>query len=441
MTMKAKTNVYDVSFRRPHPIQKQIRDSTAKRKIIRAGRRGGKTVIAATVCVDKFIQGFRPLYAAPTSEQLDTWWFEVKRALSELVDAGIYKKNETEHTIEKVDTKNRIKGKTAWDANMLRGDYADYLVLDEFQLMNEATWETVGAPMLLDNNGDAMFIYTPFSLHSKSTTKARDPLYAAKLYKKAEEDTSGRWAAYHFKSHDNPHISTQALEDISSDMSAISYRQEILAEDVDEAPGALWTRKLIDSTRVSEHPDLVRIVVGVDPTGSTSNECGIVVAGSDRDSNGYVIDDRSLLGSPGEWADEVIKAYDSNNVDVIVGETNYGGDMVEATIEQANKSKNRTYRYKNVHATRGKAVRAEPVVAAYEHGRVHHVGELPHLEEEQVMWIPGISRFSPNRIDALVWAMTELNLSKQKRDVPTSAMSVHGSKIPDLGGSTDISGL
>lgn len=409
-----KTNEYTATLRRPHPIQKQIRDSSAKRKIIRAGRRGGKTVIAATICVDKFLQGYRPLYAAPSSDQLDTWWYEVKRALTEPIVAGVYKKNETEHTIERVGTKNRMKGKTAWDANMLRGDYADYLVLDEFQLMNEAAWEIVGAPMLLDNNGDAMFIYTPFSLHSKSITKARDPLYAAKLFKKAEEDNSGRWGAFHFKSHDNPHISTEALNEIASDMSTLSYRQEILAEDIDEAPGALWTRDLINQTRVPTHPDFIRIAVGVDPTGSQKNECGIIVAGKGSDGVGYIIDDRSLLGSPGEWADEVLNAYTQNNADIIVGETNYGGDMVEATITQAATAKNQIYRYKNVHATRGKAVRAEPIVAAYEHGRVHHVGEFPYLENEMVMWIPSVSYNSPNRLDALVWAMTELDLKREE---------------------------
>jgi hypothetical protein len=104
MKMKPKTKEYNIFLRKPHSIQKQIRDSTAKRKVIRAGRRGGKTVIAATICVDKFLHGFRPLYAAPSAGQLDTWWFEVKRALAELTDAGVYKKNETEHTIERVGT-------------------------------------------------------------------------------------------------------------------------------------------------------------------------------------------------------------------------------------------------------------------------------------------------------------------------------------------------
>ncbi|MBU1173338.1 MAG: hypothetical protein KKD44_27540, partial [Proteobacteria bacterium] len=168
MTTETKSREYTITLRLPHAKQEDIRQSPAKRKVVRAGRRGGKTVIAATICIDKFLSGLRPLYATPTSDQLETWWYEVKKALAEPIDAGIFKKNETEHTIEREGTKNRIKGKTAWNADMLRGDYSDFLVLDEYQLMNEDTWEVVGAPMLLDNDGDAMFIYTPPSLHSRS---------------------------------------------------------------------------------------------------------------------------------------------------------------------------------------------------------------------------------------------------------------------------------
>ena len=240
-----------VTLRRPHPIQQQIRDSPAKRKVVRAGRRGGKTVCAASICVEKFLQGLRPLYAAPTSDQLDTFWFEVKKALQEPIDAGVFKKNETDHTIERSGTKNRIKGKTAWDSNSLRGDYTDYLVLDEFQLMNEDTWGVVGAPMLLDNDGDAMFIYTPPSLSVRSISKANDPQHAAKMFQKAQKDTTGRWKAFHFTSFDNPHISKTALDEITEDMTNLAYRQEILAEDIDEVPGALWTRELIDGCRVT----------------------------------------------------------------------------------------------------------------------------------------------------------------------------------------------
>jgi hypothetical protein len=398
---------HKVVLRRLHDVQLHIRNSPAKRKIVRAGRRGGKTVCAATICVEKFLQGLRPLYAAPTADQLETFWFEVKKALQEPIDAGIFKKNETGHTIELVGTKQRIKGKTAWDSNTLRGDYTDFLVLDEFQLMNEDCWGVVGAPMLLDNNGTAMFIYTPPSLSVRSITKARDPQHAAKMFQRAATDASGRWEAFHFTSFDNPHISRDALEDIAQDMTNLAYRQEILAEDIEEVPGALWTRKLIADTRVIKHPQMARIVVGVDPAGSINTETGIVVAGKGTDGVGYVLDDKSIAGTPGEWADAVMAAYNKNAADMIVAEVNFGGEMVEATIMKSS-ADHAAYRYKNVHASRGKAVRAEPIVAQYEHGKIHHVGEFPDLENEMVSWVPGESKYSPNRIDALVWALTEL---------------------------------
>jgi len=401
-------NKIKVVLRKPHKIQQQIRDSPAKRKIVRAGRRGGKTVCAASICVEKFLQGQRPLYAAPTSDQLETFWFEVKKALQEPIDAGVFRKNETDHTILRPGTKNRIKGKTAWNADTLRGDYADVLILDEFQLMNEDTWGIVGAPMLLDNDGDAMFIYTPPSRTSRSVSKARDPLHAAKMFKRAQQDTTGRWEAFHFTSFDNPYISKVALDEITEDMTNLAYRQEILAEDIEEVPGALWNRKLLADTRVTQHPDLVRIVVGVDPTGSQHNETGIIVAGKDANGHGYVLDDKSLLGSPGEWGDAVITAYNHNKADIIVAEANFGGEMVESNIMGIAETTNQTCRYKSVHASRGKAMRAEPIVARYEKGIIHHVGEFPVLEDEMVSWVSGESKYSPNRIDALVWAFTEL---------------------------------
>ena len=249
--------IIDALLRRPNPKQIPIIGSKAKRKVIRAGRRGGKTVVAALIAVKAFLAGRRILYGTPTQEQVDTFWFEVKRALGDLIDKGIFVKNETLHSIELPGTKQRIRAKTCWNADTLRGDYCDLLILDEYQLMNEEAWEVVGAPMLLDNNGDAIFIYTPPSLHSRSVSKARDPRHAAKLYKAAEakmlsaqnEGRPPRWEVFHFTSLDNPVLSKDALDEIASDMSAISYRQEILAEDMDEIPGALWTHSLLDRTR------------------------------------------------------------------------------------------------------------------------------------------------------------------------------------------------
>ncbi|MDP2362275.1 MAG: hypothetical protein Q8M94_00745, partial [Ignavibacteria bacterium] len=320
-----------------HPYQQAVIDCLAKRIILKAGRRGGKTVLAARRNIDNFLKGRRPLYATPTIEQLDTWWFEVKRALAEPINAGVFKKNETEHYVELPGTKNRIKGKTAWNADMLRGDYTDDLTLDEFQLMSEDTWDTVGAPMLLDNDGNAMFIFTPPSLHSRSISKARDPRHASKMFKKAKSDTTGRWAAFHFTSHDNPYISKVALDEIIQDMTRVAYRQEIMAEDIEEVPGALWSRELLERCRVLDYPSLSRVVVGVDPPGGQV-EAGIITAGIAKiggQIHAFIIEDNSLRGSPGVWANAVIGSYNRNLADKIVGESNFGGDMVESVIRSA----------------------------------------------------------------------------------------------------------
>ncbi len=227
-----------VHLRAPHPRQAEFINSKAKRIIIRAGRRSGKTVGIAIKALMAFIgdeengiPGKRVLYAAPTSEQTDRFWYEITTALAEAIQIGKYAMNKSERYIEKPGTLQRIKAKTAWDADTLRGDYADLLILDEWQLTNEDAWEVVGSPMLIDNNGDAVFIYTPPSLRSAGISKAHDPRHAAKMFKAAGEDASGRWTRFHFTSHDNPYLSHEGLAEAVKDMSRAAYRQEILAED------------------------------------------------------------------------------------------------------------------------------------------------------------------------------------------------------------------
>ena len=187
-----------IHFRKPHYYQKQFIKSTFKRIIIRAGRRSGKTIGAAIKAIKHFIHGGRVLYGAPTQEQVESFWWEVKLILSEFIDKNIVYKNETLHIIEFSNTKQRIRAKTCWNADTLRGDYADLLILDEYQLMNENAWELVGAPMLLDNNGQCLFIYTPPSLHSRSVSKAKDPRHASKLFKRVMESKDARWEAFSF---------------------------------------------------------------------------------------------------------------------------------------------------------------------------------------------------------------------------------------------------
>ena len=397
----------EMTVRLPKPHDKQIEflRSTAKRKVIRAGRRGGKTYGVSIYAVEKFLEGKRVLYATPTQEQVDRFWYLVCESLREPIEQGIFYKNETKHLIELAGTEQRIRAKTAWNADTLRGDFADELILDEFQLMNEDTWGVVGAPMLMDNNGNAIFIYTPPSLQSRSVTKANDPQHAAKLFKKAAADTTGRWQAFHFSTYDNPYIDKAVIDDLANDMSSIAYRMEIMAEDIDEAPGALWKRSNIEKYRVDKSPQLKRIVVAIDPSGSdktTSDEAGIIVAGIDGAGEGYILEDLSGIYSPNAWAHRAISAYYEWDADRIVAEKNYGGDMVETVIRNMSPEVS----YKDVTASRGKYLRAEPIAAFYERGKVHHVGRYNKLEDEMCLWLPGDK--SPNRMDALVWALTDL---------------------------------
>jgi len=387
----------------PHDKQTAFITHPAPRKIIRAGRRGGKTVGASIYAVEKFLQGRRILYAAPTQEQVDRFWVSVNRALQAPIDAGYLYRNETKHIIELAGTEQRIRAKTAWNADSLRGDYADELIMDEFQLIAEDAWNTVGAPMLADNNGNAIFIYTPPSLHSRSVSKASDPQNAAKMFKRAAADTTGRWAAFKFTSFDNPYISHDALTDLAQDMTSVAYRMEIMAEDLDEAPGALWKRADIDRARVVSAPVLERIVVGVDPSATSGgDEAGIITAGRAGEDY-YTLADDSVQGSPQIWATAAVTAYHKYKANLIVAEDNNGGEMVEAVIKQVDP----TVPVKRVHASRGKATRAEPIAAISEQGRDHHVGAFAKLEDELCLWMVGDA--SPNRLDAKVWALTELD--------------------------------
>lgn len=184
-------------------------------------------------------------------------------------------------------------------------------------------------------------------------------------------------------------------------------RQELEAEILDDAPGALWKRPMIDDARIAHAPDLVRVVVAVDPAVSaraTSDETGVVVAGVDRAGHGYILEDLSGRYSPAEWAALVVDAYARHRADRIVAEANQGGALVEANIRTASPN----VAVELVHATRGKAVRAEPVAALYEQRRVHHVGVLAALEDQLTGWDPTTAERSPDRLDALVWALTSL---------------------------------
>lgn len=197
--------------------------------------------------------------------------------------------------------------------------------------------------------------------------------------------------------------------------------QELEAHILEDTPGALWTREILDTFRVNDYdvPDLVRVLIGVDPAVTateSSDETGIIAVGVDRFGHYYVLDDFSLVARPQEWAKRAVALYDLHDADRMVAEVNNGGDMVETTVRTVRKN----ISFKQVRATKGKYTRAEPVSALYEQGLVHHVGAFGELEDQMCTWLPGDSK-SPDRVDALVWALSQLALKNKGRRATSRA--------------------
>jgi phage terminase large subunit-like protein len=190
-------------------------------------------------------------------------------------------------------------------------------------------------------------------------------------------------------------------------------RQELDGELVEDRPDALWTRDVLEFNRVDAAPALRRIVVAIDPPATSTrhaDSCGIVAAGIDESGIGYVLADASSSGlRPPDWAARAIALYRRLEADALVAEVNQGGEMVASVLREVDPA----VPVKSVRATRGKYLRAEPVSVLYAQGRVRHVGALPALEDEMCDFGPGglSSGRSPDRLDALVWALTELMLA------------------------------
>lgn len=191
-------------------------------------------------------------------------------------------------------------------------------------------------------------------------------------------------------------------------------RQEIDGLILDEVPGALWTRAMVEEAFTHAPPEMVRVVVAVDPattSGEDSDQTGIVVVGKGTDGRAYVLADRSCRMSPDGWARRVVAAYEEFGADRVVAETNQGGEMVERVIRTVAPR----IPYRRVHASRGKRTRAEPVAALYEQRRVGHVPGFFELEDEMTRFLPEGSDAHDDRVDALVYALTELMLETPTR--------------------------
>jgi phage terminase large subunit-like protein len=290
---------------------------------------------------------------------------------------------------------------SAEDPERLRGPQFHAAWCDELAAWRnmQATWDMLQFTLRLGQNPKILITTTP-----KPVKLVRHIIALSKEQPDKYIVTTG-------SSYDNKdNIDLEALSQYEGTRLG---RQELYAEVLEEAAGALWTVEMIDKCQAyPEDVDmdaLQRIVVAVDPAVTANEESdmtGIVVAGIDVNGHGVVIEDATEQLSPSGWAKKVVDLYHKYGADRIVAERNQGGEMVRHTIE----TEDNTVPIRLVHASRGKFARAEPVSALYEQGRVKHLPGLDELEQQMVTWEPLGSMGSPDRLDALVWAMTDLML-------------------------------
>ena len=195
--------------------------------------------------------------------------------------------------------------------------------------------------------------------------------------------------------------------EVTKNENLIRFNHLFMGDWLDDAEGLLWNRKMLDRCRINNAPENLRKVIAIDPAvtaNANSDETGIVIIGKDNNNKIYLLEDLSGKYTPNEWGEIACKAMKNHNCDYYVAEKNQGGDMVKAIIEQFDKNNH----IKLVQATKGKYLRAEPVYAQYEQGNVYHVGKFPLLETQMITFNPDANKKSPDRVDALVYGVTEL---------------------------------
>lgn len=289
-------------------------------------------------------------------------------------------------------------GYNGTEPNQLRGPEFEAAWLDELAKYRHAreTWDMLQFGMRLGNHPRQIVTTTP---------------RATELIKAIVAGQEGKIAITHGKTTDNAsNLAPSFLTKIRARYEGTRLgRQELNAEILGDLPGALWTMASLDAYRLREEPKMARIVVAVDPAvtdNEESDEHGIIVVGLSDDQRGIVLEDASMTGSPGEWARRVASLYRTWGADAVVVEVNQGGDMVRHTLQTA--APNLSIR--EVRASRGKHIRAEPIAALYEQGRIAHVGAYPELETQMTQMTSGGYRGdgSPDRLDALVWGLSDL---------------------------------
>lgn len=385
-----------ISLPRRHEGQATIVSESTRFNVLACGRRFGKTTLGLDLTSDPIIEGKPVGWFSPTYPMMLEVWREASRLFRPIST----KLNAQERRIETV-TGGVLEFWSLTDPDSVRGRKYARAILDEAAMVRDLTraWNEAIRPTLADMEGDAWFLSTP-----KGLTDFHD------LFRRGQEGLDG-WTSWQMPTWTNPHIPRAEIDAMRQELPPRVFSQEVEAEFMADVEGALWTYDNIDRHRVTHGdspPEMRRVVIGVDPAGGGGDEIGIVCAGVGTDGHAYVLDDASMMGSPNAWATAVANLYVRRFADRVVAEKNYGGDMVEHTLRTAAPN----LPVKVISATRGKQQRAEPVAALYEQGKVHHVGAFGTLEEQMTTWDPADRRAkSPDRMDALVWALSDLMLS------------------------------
>tara|TARA_R100000664_G_scaffold16668_1_gene25479 strand:+ start:3464 stop:4738 length:1275 start_codon:yes stop_codon:yes gene_type:complete len=285
---------------------------------------------------------------------------------------------------------------SSYEPDQLRGSQFDTAWCDELASWEypEDTWDNLMFGLRLGSKPQVCVTTTP------------KPIKLLIALKEAKTSTITRGSSYENQDNLNQQFFDSILAKYENTRTGL---QEIYAEILEESEGALWKRDWFDESRLGRAPEeMERVVVAIDPAvtaNKNSDETGIIVAGKDSNGKFYVLDDGSGKYSPAGWSQKVIKMFNQYQCDRVIAEVNNGGQLVEHTL----RTESEDVPYKSVHASRGKRTRAEPIAALYEQRKVHHVGKFASLEDQLCNWEATSGEKSPDRLDALVWALTELS--------------------------------
>ena len=393
------SNEVRIKLRKPHTGQRHVIATEKRFNVLACGRRFGKTEYGKERAYRRMFAGQSVAWFSPTYRMMGEVWRSARRKLKDITADS----NASEHRLE-IFGGGTIEMWSLENYEAVRGRKYHLVIVDEAAAVKQLqdAWQAAIRSTLVDYRGSAYFLSTP-----------RGDNFFKTLFDLGQSDNE-EWASWQMPTVTNPFISADEVEAMRVEMSSRLYEQEIMARFIADLEGALWNRLLLDENRITQQPEYFqRIVVSIDPgiNADSQGETGIVVTGLDYDDECHILEDCTIRSTPEGWARQAIGAYERWQADRIVVERNQGGDMVAATLRTVDP----TVPITEVHASRGKVTRAEPVVALYEQGLVHHVGFFPALENQLCGWVPGDP--SPDRLDALVWGVWALKLSDELKKV------------------------